>query len=196
MVMTSPAQGKVITNLGAAGMTYPVVEPGMLADVQKQVLQNKEVREQWVERIKSYQPADLQKLPRAVTDRTYTVDMTYTLNSDLTDANGKITYPSGYSFNPLDYINLPGGIVVIDGDNPDEVEWFKQSPYADNHQIKLLISDGLALDLIDTLQRPVFYLTEDMASRLQLKAVPALIFQQGNRMLVREIKLAREQEAQ
>lgn len=188
------AQGRTITYLGVVGTTYPIVEPDMLADLQKQVLRNKEARKQWVEQIKTYQPADLQALPQATADRTYQVDMTYTLSRNLTDADGKTIYPKGYSFNPLNYINFPGGIVVIDGGAPAQVEWFKQTPYAENHQVKLLITDGLALELIETLQRPVFYLTEDIASRLQLQAVPSLIFQQGNRMLVREIKPTKEKQ--
>jgi len=193
-VVAGPAQGQTITNLGVVGTTYPIAEPDMLADLQEQVRRNKEARKQWVEQIKTYQPADLQALPQATADRTYQVDMTYTLNRNLTDADGKIIYPKEYSFNPLNYINFPGSIVVIDGGNPAQVKWFKQTPYADNHQVKLLITDGLAPELIETLQRPVFYLTEDIASRLQLQAVPSLIFQQGNRMLVREIKPTKEQQ--
>lgn len=194
IVAQGPTLAGTIINLGVVGTTYPIAEPDMLAELQGQVAKNNHARKQWHEQIKTYQPADLHNLPRATTDRTFQVDMTYTLNRDLTDADGKLIYPKGYSFNPLDYINFPGGIVVIDGADPEQVAWFKQTPYAENHQMKLLITDGLAPELIQTLQRPVFYLTEDIAKRLQLKAVPSLIFQREKRMHVQEINLTDEQQ--
>ncbi len=194
IVVQDPSQAGTIIKLGVVGTTYSIAEPDMLSQLQGQVAKNDHARKQWLEQIKTYQPADLHNLPQATTDRTFQVDMTYTLNRDLTDADGKLIYPKGYSFNPLDYINFPGGIVVIDGAAPEQVAWFKQTPYAENHQMKLLITDGLAPELIQILQRPVFYLTKDIAKRLQLKAVPSLIFQRGKRMHVQEINLTDEQQ--
>ena len=138
-------------------------------------------------RIKNYQPANLFALPRATADRTFLVDMTYTLDRDLVDADGKIIYPRGYTFNPLDYTGLSGGLVIIDGDDPAQVKWFMTSPYLENHRARLLLSNGHAAELITRLQRPVFYLTDDIGRRLRLAAVPSVVIQQGDRMQVREI---------
>ncbi|WP_319549527.1 hypothetical protein [Desulfogranum marinum] len=194
IVAVSSAQAGTITNLGVVGTTYPIAESDILAELRGQVAKNNHARKQWCEQIKTYQPADLHNLPLATTDRTFQVDMTYSLNRDLTDADGKLIYPKGYTFNPLDYINFPGCILVIDGADPEQVAWFKQTPYAENHQVKLLITEGMAPELIQTLQRPVFYLTEDIAKRLQLQAVPSLIFQREKMMHVQEIKLSDEQQ--
>lgn len=194
IVAVSTVQAGTIRNLGVVGATYSIPEPSILADLQGQVAKNNHAKQQWHEQIKTYQPGELYNLPQATTDRTYQVDMTYTLNRDLTDADGKLIYPKGYTFNPLNYIDFPGAIIVIDGANPNQVAWFKQTPYAENHQMKLLITDGLAPELIQTLQRPVFYLTEDIARRLQLQAVPSLIFQREKMMHVHEIKLSDKQQ--
>jgi conjugal transfer pilus assembly protein TraW len=98
-------------------------------------------------------------------------------------------YQRGLTWNPLDYVSLPGGLVVINSEDARQVEWFMKSPYNKNRQQKLLISAGLAAPLIKQLKRPVFYLTKTIADRLQLTAVPCVISQNGKKMMVQEIKI-------
>ena len=137
-----------------------------------------------------YQPANLHPLPRAATDRMFTVDLTHTLDHDIKDSQGNLLYPQGFTFNPLQYAGLSGGLVVIDGSDPGQVEWFKGSPYFQNHRAILLLSGGYANELKQALQRPVYYLTHDIAARLQLKAVPSVVVEQDNKLTVREVRLA------
>ena len=113
--------------------------------------------------------------------------MTYTLEHDLRDGKGKIIYPRGFTFNPLDHVPFSGGLVIIDGDDPEQVEWFRESPYARNHRARLLLAGGYAYELSRKLQRAVYYLTDGMAKRLHLTAVPAVVVREGNRLRVREI---------
>ncbi|BCO09263.1 hypothetical protein GF1_16390 [Desulfolithobacter dissulfuricans] len=137
--------------------------------------------------IKKYQPKDLQRLPAATENKKFLVDLTYTLNRNIPDGQGGILYPKGYSFNPLDYVNLSSILVVIDGSDRRQVEWFKDSPYADDFRCRLLLSGGDFYDLIMDLGRPAFYLSAEIADRLKLAAVPSVVVQQGNKMLVQEI---------
>ena len=187
LFVAAPARA-IIKNLGVIGETYPVVEPDILVEMKQRAARKGRLsQKQMLDRIKNYQPAGLYNLPRAKVNKTFLVDMTYTLDRDLTDADGKVIYPGGYTFNPLDYITLPGGLVVIDGDDPGQVEWFKTSQYFKNHQARLLLSDGHAFNFVEQLKRPVFYLTDDIAKRLQLTAVPSIVIQQGDMMQVREL---------
>ena len=137
-----------------------------------------------------YQPANLHPLSRAASDRVFTVDLTHTLDHDIKDGQGNLLYPQGFTFNPLQYAGLSGGLVVIDGSDPGQVEWFKGSPYFQNHRAILLLSGGYANELKQALQRPVYYLTHDIAARLQLKAVPVVVVEQDNKLTVREVRLA------
>ena len=136
-----------------------------------------------------YQPANLHALPRATKDTTTMVDLTHTLEQDLVDAQGTILYPAGFTFNPLRYVSLTGVLVVIDGSDPEQVVWFKGSPYGANHRALLLLSGGLAAPLRDELQRPVAYLTQDIAQRLQLRAVPSVVMEQDQHLTVREVRI-------
>ncbi len=137
-----------------------------------------------------YQPANLHTLSRASSDRMFTVDLTHTLERNIKDSQGNLLYPQGFTFNPLQYARLSGGLVVIDGSDPEQVEWFKGSPYFQNHRAVLLLSGGYANELKQALQRPVYYLTHDIAARLQLKAAPSVVVEQDNKLTVREVRLA------
>lgn len=176
------------TRLEPVGKTYPIVEPDIREEFKQKAttidldaLFNTHNR---------YQPANLHPLPRAASDRVFIVDLTHTLNHDIKDSRGNLLYPQGFTFNPLQYAGLSGGLVVIDGSDPEQVEWFKGSPYFQNHRAILLLSGGYANELKQALQRPVYYLTHDIAARLQLKAAPSVVVEQDNKLTVREVRLA------
>ncbi|MCK9293497.1 MAG: hypothetical protein M0P70_00305 [Desulfobulbaceae bacterium] len=185
LLLASPAYGK---NLGAIGMTYPVVEPDLIEEI-KAGIDYEKLAKVMEEHRQNYKAKDIHALPAAKRDRTFFVDMTYTLNHDIPGEIGEIMYPRGLTWNPLDYVSLPDGLVVINSEDAKQVEWFEMSPYYKNRQIKLLISAGFAAPLIKQLQRPVFYLTKTIADRLQLAAAPCVITQNGKMMMVQEVKI-------
>lgn len=178
----------VHTRLESAGKTYPIVEQDIREEFKQKAtgididaLFNTHNR---------YQPANLHPLPRAASDRVFTVDLTHTLDHDIKDGQGNLLYPHGFTFNPLQYAGLTGGLVVIDGSDPEQIKWFKGSPYFQNHRVILLLSGGYAALLKQELQRSVYYLTHDIAARLQLKAAPSVVIEQDNKLTVREVRLA------
>ena len=184
----------VVRDLGTAGATYPVVEPDLVTELKNQALRQHTTRDtvQLQDQLKTYQPANLHTLPHATADRSFLVNMNYTVTQDVVDGEGTIIYPRGFIFNPLDYLRFPGGLVVIDGADPLHITWFQNTNYAKNDQARLLLSDGSAYELSRQLKRSVFYLTTDIAERLQLAAVPSVVVQEGRDVRVHEIKLVRE----
>ena len=183
----SPARAGEIVRLEPVGPTSAVVETDLAEALRQRAVSVD------VERLRSaqarYQPANLQALPRATKDATTMVDLTHTLEQDLIDTQGTILYPRGLTFNPLQYVSLSGALVVIDGSDPEQVAWFKGSPYGSNRRALLLLSGGLAAPLRDELRRPVAYLTEDIARRLQLRAVPSVVMEQDQHLTVREVRI-------
>jgi len=190
-----PHVAQAITELEPAGTVYPVVEPDIRIEMKQKAAQKwKQQKAEFREKIPTYQPANLQQLPKAEQDRSFVVDMTYTLNRDLTDSNGNVLYPKGYRFNPLDYMSFTIGLVVIDGADPAQVNWFKESPYFSNYKMKLLLSGGYAQPLISELNRAVFYLDKNIADRFQLVAVPSVVVQRDKHILVTEFLLQEEKQ--
>ncbi|MFZ5759836.1 MAG: hypothetical protein ACOY32_09445 [Thermodesulfobacteriota bacterium] len=183
-------------HLGTVGHVYPVVEPGALAEIQEAAARvdwEKAIdRQKKLAMIKNFRPSDLHPLPVSKEDRSFLVDMTYTLDSDIPAGKGGVLYPRGFSFNPLDYVSLTSTLVVIDADDRRQVDWFKTSPYAEDYRTRLILSGGDYYDLSEELDRPVFYLMDTVARRLKLAAVPSVIRQQDNMLLVREVMLPHE----
>jgi conjugal transfer pilus assembly protein TraW len=188
--VASSAQATITKDLGVVGKTYPIVEPDIIIEMKRKMANQERLNSAMLRnRLKDYKPADLQQLPKATKDNQKIVDMTYTLPADLLDAEGKVIYPKGFTFNPLDYVTFRRGLVILDGNDSEQLRWFENSPYYESHQAMLLITDGSAYDLISQLQRPVFYLTKDIATRLQLAAVPSVVIQEQDKMQIFEFEV-------
>ena len=180
-------------NLGTVGVTYEIAEEDALVAFQeraKQVDWSKIFsREKTEKLIREYKPKGLVSLPRASEDRTFHVDMTYTLEFDIPDGKGGILYPKGYTFNPLDYVQMPTVLVIINADDTDQVKWFKESGYDKDFKAMLLLVGGSYSDLAEKLDRPVFYADERITSKFKLKAVPSVVRQDGAFMEVKEFQI-------
>ena len=180
-------------DLGTIGATYSIAEKDALREIEERA---KEVdwekafdRKRMKDRIRGYRPEGMETLLAAREDRVFPVDMTWTLDFDIPDGKGGILYPKGFSFNPLAYVFLPNVLVVIDGNDTRQVEWFRTSPYAKDPRVMLLLTGGSYGSLMEKLKRPVFYANGKIIKRFQLKAIPAVIVQKGTVMEVREYAL-------
>jgi conjugal transfer pilus assembly protein TraW len=115
--------------------------------------------------------------------------MTYSLDFDIPDGKGGILYPKGYQFNPLDYVPFNQTLVVIDGEDPDQVDWLKASPLVKRPDTLILLTGGAFSEIGQGLGRAVFYATRQIVKRFQLKAVPSVIRRDGRMMEVEEIEI-------
>ena len=187
----SPASAS-LARLDTVGQTYPIAELDFLTEVETRVQEvdwEKVIdKDKMKDRVKQFQPPGMQKLPRALNERSYFVDPTYILDIDIPDPSrpNEILYPRGYSFNPLDYRPLTAIIVVINGADPDQVAWFETTPYFEDQRTKLLLADGNYYELMMRFKRPVYYLFEAHSQRMQLEKVPAVVMQSGRMLSVSE----------
>jgi conjugal transfer pilus assembly protein TraW len=178
-------------DIATVGTTYPILEKDALSEIEDSAAQinwkDKINPDVMGKKIKSFRPKDMRKLKRAEKNRKFTVDMTYTLEFDIPDGKGGILYPKGYRYNPLEYMFYPKVLVVINGDDKEQVEWFKSSQYYRDRRIKLLLSGGSFYDLALELKRPAYYLSAALADKFNLCSAPSVIFQNGRVMEVWEI---------
>jgi len=180
-------------SLGSVGATYEIAEKDALAEIEeraKGIDWGKVVQRKAVEDYDG--PKDRSSLPRAGRDRTFTVNMSYTLQMDIPDGKGGILYPKGYTFNPLDYVVFAKTLVVINGSDPEQVQWFAASEYKNRLDVMLLLTEGRYGRLGKKLNVPLFYADTQLVERLQLAAVPSIIRQEGREMVVREVAVPRK----
>ncbi len=135
---------------------------------------------------KNFRPAT-RTLQRADKDRTFRVQTVNTLDADITDQYGLVIYPSGYKFNPLEHITNPQQYVFIDGTDSDQIQWFNESKYAKSLDTVLMITDGRWIDVMESVEFRVYYALPAIIDKFQIKAVPAVVCQEGDHLIAREI---------
>lgn len=187
LIILAPGAGATV--LATAGATWPIAERDALEEIEARA-----AAVDWrslLGRVKAeaYRPAEPLRLPRAGEERTFLVDPTWTLPFDIPDGRGGILYPRGYAFNPLDYVPFAETVVVLDGSDPEQVEWFRASPLAGAGRVMLLLTDGAFAEVAGQLHRHVYYADRRLAERFRLAAVPAVIARRGRLLEVREIAL-------
>ncbi len=180
--------------VGRAEATYPIAEKDALSELMRRVRQV-DWNRQFAgikQSVRTFQPPDLARLPRAKHDRMFMVDPTYTLPFDIPDGKGGILYPKGYTFNPLDYVSPPDVLVFIDGADKLQLAWFQKSPYAKAPNVMLLLTGGSYQEAEKKLWRPVFYAPEKITKRFRIKAVPAVLYQEGKFLEVKEFEVRKK----
>jgi conjugal transfer pilus assembly protein TraW len=187
MLCAVPAKA---TKLGTFGMTYRIAERDALTEIEERARQVDWDKILDKKKIENYQgPPNKGGLPQAQHDRVFQVDMTYTTEIDVPDGKGGNLYPKGYTFNPLDYVKYPKILVVINGNDPEQVKWLAASEYAKRLDVTLLLTEGVYGAVVKRVNRPAFYANRKIIERLKLKAVPSIIRQQDRIMEVTEVAL-------
>ena len=190
LTVFAPTDGiAAIRTLGTFGNTYPIAEKDAIEEMKKKAAQtdwSKHLdKEKQAKAIKNFRPQGLRSLPRVTDPETFQVDMTYSLEFDITDQRGVIIYPKGFTFNPLDYMDYPRTLVFIDGSDKDQVQWLKSSEYVGTAMI--MVTDGVFWDVRKELNRHVYYATNQIIDRLGVKAVPSIAYQSGRYMEIKEV---------
>nr|WP_258057463.1 hypothetical protein [Aeromonas caviae] len=166
-------------NAAVIGQTYDINEPDALTEIEQKAASvdwNKALdkpAEQW-------SAMQGQALPYATETRSRSVIPFYTTEFEITDKTGKVTYPKGFTFNPLEFVTLPQRIVIID---PRQESWL-----ADHVKVsdQILFTGGNVLKAKDRLQVPVFILDAKTRSRLDIKVVPTIVEQKGKMLVLHE----------
>jgi conjugal transfer pilus assembly protein TraW len=181
-----PAQAKVI---GTFGQVYPIAEPDALMEIEERA---RSINWQSIldkEKPEDFRPSNLVELPRARHNRSFLVDMTYTLEFDVPDGRGGILYPRGYRFNPLDYVPFNQALVILDGDDPDQLAWLQKSSLLNEPNSMILLTRGAFSTVGKHLGRAIFYADRRIVKRFNLAAVPSVVTKRGRLMEVKEIEI-------
>jgi conjugal transfer pilus assembly protein TraW len=187
-------------DLGTFGTVYDIVEKDAIKELEEKAksvdFSNAVDRNALEKRAKNFAPEDVKDtrmIGPARKDRTFLVDMTYTLERDIKDDKGNIIYPAGYAFNPLNYVAYPRTLVILNGKRPEQIGWFEQSSYAKDLHVALLLTDGSYSELSRSLKRPVFYASMKLIEAFRIHSVPSVVRQSGAYMEVTEVRIPPKQ---
>ncbi|WP_219306411.1 hypothetical protein [Aeromonas hydrophila] len=166
-------------NAAVIGQTYDIEEPDALMEIEQKV-----ASVDWGKALDK--PTDQwsalqgETLPYAAENRSRSVVPFYTTEFEITDQTGRVTYPKGFTFNPLEFVTLPQRIVVID---PRQESWLAGHVTASD---QILFTHGNVLKAKERLHVPIFILDAKTRSRLDIQVVPTIVEQKGKMLVLHE----------
>jgi len=175
----------------AAGETYPIVEPNPIIEINKKIngdpsALNKKIaiwQEESKNKLENLTPNTGIKLKPAIIDNVWELNTSYKTEFDIPDGKGGILFPKGYIVDPKDYIKLTKDIVVINGNNKNEIEWLIKKELINNRNFKILITDGKIVKIMRKINAPIYFYTKEIHNRWKLRHTPSIIKQEKNRSL-------------
>ncbi len=192
LIITLPGSAR---DLGTHGRIYPLVEQD-LVDVMMNKAQADVDSGEWGRRLHTWRKQAKAKaarpdgivLPRAKQDRSYHYDPSIIVPYDITDASGALLYPEGTRVNPLDVVSMSQGLILLDGDDPEQVDWMLA--LADLDSFKVVLTNGPILDLMQRLDRRLYFdQHQRLTKKFGVKALPARIYQDDRYLRIDEVSL-------
>lgn len=173
------------------GRTFPITERDALEEIEERVR-----AVDWQKHLNAikpgeYRPKNLVDLPRTRMQRKRLVDMTYTLETDIVNDKGELLYPKGYKINPADFVPFRKTLVIINGQDQEQVKWFEQSNLRNRLDVSLFLSAGDSMDIARRLGRPTYYATLPLIGRFQIQTVPSVIRAKGKMMELEEVYVSK-----
>ena len=197
VLLSSPSLAR---DYGQQGTHFPIIEPDLLEQIQSRLQTmdkngdidrlNQKLKARTIARVN--RPKPVAGLVRATKATTRLFDPTITLQADILDHDGRRIWAKGTRVNPLDTVPLRAALIFLDGDDPAQLEWaFAQK----SKTAKLILTKGAPLQLMKARQRR-FYFDQSgkLTAHFDIKALPAMVDQQGQMLRIRQFALSGEQE--
>ena len=192
-LLSTPALAR---DYGQQGTHFPIIEPDLLEQIQSRLQTmdkngdidrlNQKLKARTIARVN--RPKPVAGLVRATKATTRQFDPTIILQADIFDHDGSRIWTKGTRVNPLDTVPLRAALIFLDGDDPAQLEWaFAQK----SKTAKLILTNGAPLQLMKARQRR-FYFDQGgkLTAHFDIKALPAMVDQQGRMLRIREFTLS------
>ncbi len=184
-------------NLGTVGVVYPIAETDFLQWIQTRLqekLQSGEWQRWQQARTQNVlqlvdRPQPVSELTPAQENKSWLYDPTITLQHDIFDAQGRVQFPAGTRFNPLETLIWTKVLLLYNGDDPKQVEWAKKTAEHYHGKVLFILTQGSLSDQRQQLKQPVYFdQGGQLVHRFSIVHMPASVFQEGKQLRVTEIK--------
>lgn len=200
VALTSAGQGTA-KDLGTHGPLFEVEEPSLLDTIKYRLTEMEaageldQMRQEMQDTTRAYvnRPRPVPGLGKAEEYSIWEVDLSITLTEDLVDHQGVVFARAGTVVNPMAYSRFNKRIVLIDGDDPDQVSFALSD--GDELNTLLVLVNGDPLGLMREHGRR-FYFDQDavLVNRFGIQNVPAVVQRADPLMQVEEIALGKNGE--
>lgn len=191
------AQPALARDYGQHGTVFTVMEPDLLLTIERKLKalettggierMNQELARRTEAKVR--RPEPVAGLTQAERLRSWNYDPSITMDKDILDQKGNVIARRGQRVNPLDFVGVRQALVFVDGDDREQVDWALRR-YREN-EAKIIMVKGAPLDAMTRFQRR-FYFDQGgfLVQRFAIRAVPAVVEQDGRVMKVTEIPVS------
>ncbi len=196
LLILSCAEVAQAAYLGAIGPVYPIGEENALTLIMKKLREKaqsgalQKFQAQAVRRsINSVTNMPPVEGIVAATQRTRRrIDPTVTYTQAITTDTGQIVIPAGTRINPLEVMRLSKSLIFFDGRDVAQRKAVHRLVARDPTKVKPILIAGSWLEITKAWHTQVYYDQQRLLSqRFGIRAVPSVIYQQGNQLVLDEI---------
>tara|TARA_B110000211_G_scaffold228203_1_gene284044 strand:+ start:164 stop:826 length:663 start_codon:yes stop_codon:yes gene_type:complete len=182
----------IIKDYGIHGHLFDIAEESLLEEIMAKLENAKEngtlekLQEEFAKKVKAkvLRPTPVANIKKAITNRSWTYNPTYTQETDIIDDKGVVIIAAGTSVNALEKLKWGEPLIFIDGEDKEQIQWAK------GKHGKVVLTNGAPLDLGKELNRPVYFDQAGiLCNRFKIEAVPAIIEQEDMLLRVSEVRI-------
>lgn len=214
LLAASQVQAK---DLGKAGQTFQIVEEGFIEMIKKKLgeidididIDKERQKMQELARDKASNPAAVAGLARATETREFYFDPSFEVKEDILLPGGQVLHKAGTKINPLDHMNLDRRMIFIDGRDEQQVGWlrdeliiFKEHDERKAEEVvkdvtfaptiinRVILTGGRIMDLQKQLDQELYFdQGGELTDKFGIRAVPAIVEQEGKLIRITEIDM-------
>ena len=182
-------------DLGSFGPSYPIAEPDFVAAMQAKTdeavasgrleAERDSARDRMRQALEH--PAPVEGIGTAAATRSWLWDPSIVLTEPVVDGQGNVLYPAGTRANPLDVVSLAQPILFFDARDPAQVAYAERMRAEQDDLFTPILVAGSWVELNLKWKRQVFFDQKgELTTKLGVRAVPALVVQEGRALRVTE----------
>lgn len=187
------------------GNIYPIQEVSLIDTIINKLTnmeksgelakKQEEMKEIAIDRIENPRGVDL---PRAFEDKTHYFDPSITVTKDIYLPDGRLLHAAGTKVNPLTIKTFTKRIIFIDATDEDQLFWAKQKYQQSGWRDKVILVKGSYMDVMKKWNKRVYFdqiagmdggHRETLVDKFGIKALPSIVYQQGDKLRIDEVKL-------
>ena len=187
-------------DLGTIGPTYAITEPNLLAFIEQRLREKErsgelarleaQARSRGTEAVT--QPKPVAGLRATEAARSFYFDPSFTLDRNILDAQGHLLFAAGLRKNPLEVVSLSKHLLFFDARDRRQVVRARELIASYQGKVKPILTAGSYLDLMKSWRMPVYYDQQGvLVRRFGITQVPALVSQEGMRLRIDELEVAK-----
>ena len=187
-------------DLGTIGPTYAITEPNLLAFIEQRLREKErsgelarleaQARSRGTEAVT--QPKPVTGVRATESARSFYFDPSFTLDRNILDAQGHLLFAAGLRKNPLEVVSLSKHLLFFDARDRRQVVRARELIASYQGKVKPILTAGSYLDLMKSWRMPVYYDQQGvLVRRFGITQVPALVSQEGMRLRIDELEVAK-----